>query len=237
MVKMEGGSSPAFIFTTFDEKFVIKTINNSERRLFLNILNKYTERIFGCSESRLIRILGLFKLLPENQDFIIMENIIPGKDKAYIFDLKGSLIDRRVSISSEKKVGLVLKDQNFLEENLKIMMDTEWVNNMTKVLEDDFEMLRVENIMDYSLLVAFYTEKPEKQNRYLISGTQGSYSLGVIDILQEYNFTKISEEKFKKMYKKNNSMLSVAEPIVYYLRIIEFLKVLFVKNLEVLQLY
>jgi len=232
MVRMEGGSSQAFIFTTFDEQFVIKTINTSERRLFLRILSKYTERIFGCRESRLIRILGLFKLLPENQDFIIMENVMPGKDKALIFDLKGSLIDRRVSIPNkmkEKKEGMVLKDLNFYEENLKIVMDTEWVRNMTKVLEDDFEMLRVENIMDYSILVAFYSDKerPQKKNRYFIDGPRGCYSLGVIDILQEYNFTKISEEKFKKMYKKNNSMLSVAEPVVYYLRIIEFLKALF----------
>lgn len=225
--KMEGGSSSAFIFTTVDEKFVIKTINSSERKLFLRILPKYTERIFGCGESRLIRILGLFKLIPENQDFIIMENIVPGKENALLFDLKGSLIDRRVSTSTETKLGKVLKDKNFYEEDLKIEIDSDKAGRLIKVLEEDFEILRAENIMDYSILLAFYHKVPEQFNRYFIVGSQGCYSLGVIDILQEYNFSKISEEKLKKIYKQNTSMLSVAEPSIYYQRIIDFLTQLF----------
>lgn len=227
IVKMEGGSSSAFIFTTIDEQFVIKTINSSERKLFLRILPKYTHRIFGCNESRLIRILGLFKLIPENQDFIIMENIVPGKEQALLFDLKGSLIDRRVNTSIETKMGKVLKDKNFYEENIKIEIDLEEAQGLIKVLEEDFEILRAENIMDYSILLAFYQKVPEKLNRYFIGGDQGCYSLGVIDILQEYNFTKISEEKLKKIYNKNRSMLSVAEPTIYYQRILDFLKHLF----------
>ena len=223
---MEGGKSNAFIYTTFDEKFVIKTINEAEKRVFLNMLSRYTERILEYPNSHLIRILGLFKILPQNQHFIIMENIVPSKDIAILFDLKGSLENRRISNVFGTPPGIVLKDQNFLESSIRVLLTESQTIELAKTLKDDFEFLCSEDLMDYSILIAFYEKSPKMKTRYMIETQNRTYSIGVIDILQEYNFSKFSEEKFKKIYKKSSSILSVAEPNSYFRRISCFLEMM-----------
>jgi 1-phosphatidylinositol-4-phosphate 5-kinase len=218
---MEGGKSNAFIYTTFDEKFVIKTITKSEKRVFLDMLFKYSERISGVSF--LIRILGLFKLIPQNQHFIIMENILPKKENSLIFDLKGSLDNRKTLTIKGTPTGIVLKDQNFLESNLKVKLSKPQAEQVVKTLQDDFNFLQNQGLMDYSVLLGIYQIPPVIENRYMFKDGNQVYSIGVIDILQEYNFSKFSEEKLKKIYKKNSSVLSVAEPNSYFKRISNFL--------------
>lgn len=223
---MEGGKSNAFIYTTFDEKFVIKTINEAEKRVFLNMLSRYADRISGHPNSHMIRILGLFKILPQNQHFIIMENIVPSKDVAILFDLKGSLDNRRISNIFGTPPGIVLKDQNFLESSIRVSLAESQSVDLAKTLKDDFQFLCSEDVMDYSILIAVYEKSPRIKTRYMIETSSQTYSIGVIDILQEYNFSKFSEEKFKKMYKKSSSILSVAEPNSYFKRITSFLELM-----------
>jgi hypothetical protein len=226
--KLEGGRSSSFIFTTPNEKFVIKTIPGSERNILIQILERYMQRIVNTPESRLVRIIGLFKILPQNIDFIIMENIIPFKEHAIIFDLKGSLSDRLVGNVSGLPKGVVMKDQNFMDSSLKVTVEQSQVNRVIEIMKDDFDFLRIEYIMDYSILVAFYRQRVRLENRFFLWNEGETYAIGIIDILQEYNFTKISEERLKKIYKKNRSMISVAEPNVYCSRITEFLERIFI---------
>lgn len=221
--RIEGGSSHAFIFTTYDDMFVIKTITSAERKLFIKMLPKYLSRIMCHENSRLVRILGIFKLLPDNQDFLIMENIVPDKKKAMIFDLKGSLVDRKVEGTEDFPKGVVLKDQNFIDCKMKIRLGEEQMKEILSTLEEDFELLESENIMDYSILLAVYDRNLRNDNRYCFNSLGKSYSLGIIDILQEYNFVKISEKNIKSIYKKNRVMMSVAEPNKYFNRITGFL--------------
>lgn len=227
---MEGGKSNAFIYTTFDERFVIKTINQAEKRVFLKMLSRYAERISNQPDSHLIRILGIFKILPQNQHFIIMENIVPSKNIAILFDLKGSLENRRISHVIGTPPGIVLKDKNFLESTMRVSLNETQSNHLIKTLKEDFEFLCSEEVMDYSILIAFYESPPKMKSRYMIETPNRTYSIGVIDILQEYNFSKFSEEKLKKIYKKNSSILSVAEPNTYFNRITCFLQMMVMTN-------
>ena len=228
--RIRAGRSCSVLFITYDEKYVIKTITSAERKLMIKILPKYCERIISNSKSKLVRIVGLYKLLPENQDFMIMENVIINKDCATVFDLKGSTVDRYVGDYGEGSKGKILKDQNFIESNLKIILPENDIKDLIQILNDDFEILKAANIMDYSILIGFYDVKFEKDNRYLLKYLDKNYAIGVIDILQEYNFTKITEKKLKSIYKKNSIMMSVADPNMYFERIVDFLHNIFVNT-------
>ena len=231
ILRVQGGSSSSIIFPTYDGNFMIKTITKSEKKKFLTILHKYSQRIINTPQSKLIRIIGLYKILPENQDFLIMENIIPEENESIIFDLKGSSIDRLIDSVDHINLplGKILKDENFRKSQLKVELSENIVKEIITILQQDFELLKSENIMDYSILLAFYTKKIPRQNRYQIEYNNKLYALGIIDILQEYNFAKITEEKWKSLYIKNKSRLSVAEPESYYSRICEYIEVLFKK--------
>ena len=227
--QMPGGRSASIIFTTYDQRFVIKTIESCERKILIRLLPRYSNRITCNPESKLVRILGLYQILPERQDFVIMENIIPDKSCSVIFDLKGSTIDRLVPRVNYDNLplGKTMKDENFRKSNLKIKLDEPLIKFMINTLKNDFEILKNENIMDYSILLAFYKKPLLEKNRYQIDYLGEKYAIGIIDILQDYNLAKITEEKWKSLYKKNRSMLSVAEPDFYFQRITSFLQYLF----------
>ena len=97
LIREEGRTSGAFVFLTHDEKFIIKTITRAERRHFIaKMLQDYLERIREFPESKLVRILGVFKIHSLKQDIIIMENLLENKNNCIIFDLKGSMTRRFV---------------------------------------------------------------------------------------------------------------------------------------------
>ena len=126
-------------------------------------------------DSLFARIFGIFSVKIEKLEpvhLIMMHNTIQSKfllsyyidpmwkeiKLKYLFDLKGSLINRETKLNMRKhKPGMTLKDINLLtirkEENLLKFspQDREKIND---ILEKDALVLRKHNIMDYSLLLA-----------------------------------------------------------------------------------
>ena len=219
------GRSGAFIMMTFDKKFVLKVLNRKERYLLLDLLPAYSKRICESSDSRIVRILGMYKIRSNKQTFIIMENIVTCKDKAMLFDLKGSIDDRYVGTNSVLKAS-VLKDGNFLEMNKTISLNSEQRDVILKALNEDFRFFMKNNIIDYSLLIAIYEEPIEKTSRYYIDVPNGlGYSFGIIDFLQVYSFKKKLELFCKRLKGKANT--SVCSPRKYSKRLLSFLSDLF----------
>jgi Phosphatidylinositol-4-phosphate 5-Kinase len=77
MKNLDEDSSDTFLFTTSDEKFVIKTIKKQNKKQFLRMLGEYYDKVVNCLGTKLVKIFGLFTLKPGEIDFIIMENLIP----------------------------------------------------------------------------------------------------------------------------------------------------------------
>ena len=215
-----GGRSSAFIFHTKNEKLVIKTVTQVEKYLLLDILHAYHDRVTKHPESKIVRILGLYKVRYNKHSFIVMENIITNKTKALVFDLKGSLDNRFVENSTIFN-SKVLKDQNFIDMKKSIKVGLIQRKELISGITEDIIFLRTQNIIDYSLLSAFYSDKTESDNRYFIEGTLESYSIGIIDFLQQYTLSKKLELLYKKLKGKKN--LSVCPPNKYSLRLIQFL--------------
>jgi hypothetical protein len=228
---MQGGKSESFIFSTTDGKFILKTINRSEKiTLCKTLLKKYLQRLKTCEKSRLVRIYGLFKLLPEQQYFMLMENIAPNSENALIFDLKGSYDNRYVETLSEAPTGVTLKDENFRKLKKKIKIKQVLLKDTLETLEGDMKMLMELNIMDYSLLTVFYNEdqlESDCNERYLLNGRQRLFAIGIIDILQKYNQSKRSERAIKRVMFRRTLRMSSIPSNQYYERIVSFLKEIF----------
>ena len=164
-----------------------------------------------------------------------MENIIPYSSDSIIFDIKGSSIGRYVeSFDAYPTPGIVLKDENFKKFSQRVILDSEFRSEIIKTLEDDMNILMKLNIMDYSILLAFYEEghKIEQTNsKHLLQYKEKMYAIGIIDIFQAYNRAKISERVIKKVLFHKSLKISVQSADAYYSRLCSFLQVIFVSKM------
>ena len=112
------GRSGSFFFFSHDQKFVVKTMTSEELQLMKKIMPKYKTHLTKNLNSLLSKILGLFTIEAANFSTVhmmLMENTIRLKDSKklkYVFDLKGSMVDRVVK--GKTKRSTTLKDINFL---------------------------------------------------------------------------------------------------------------------------
>jgi hypothetical protein len=112
------GRSGSFFFFSHDSRFVIKTMSSSELKLMTRMMPNYTKYLKENKFSLLCKILGIFTVEAESFSrvhIMLMENTIRLKDPQnlkYVFDLKGSRVDRTVSGKTAKST--TLKDMNFL---------------------------------------------------------------------------------------------------------------------------
>jgi len=107
------GSSGSFFFFSRDKKLIIKTLKDSERDVLIGengILDDYINHIKKTNnKSFLARIYGIFTIKSNyygNVNIIIMQNtanLFNKKNKSYSFDLKGSLVGRRVKCKDTKE--------------------------------------------------------------------------------------------------------------------------------------
>lgn len=217
-INNKGGKSNSFFYTSSNEKIVIKTINWQECSSFLKFLPAYCKRVVQHPESKLIRILGMFRILPHKQDFIIMENAIVKRETCLIYDLKGSTVDRYVGgINSEDPpCGIVLKDLNFKRLDKKIKLKNR--DETIKVLMKDMKILKNCRLMDYSMLVGIYDENVN--TRYAFGE---KYSVAIIDFFQRYGFKKSMERIIKRYILRKTKGISAISPERYYKRIKRYL--------------
>lgn len=218
--RMKGGKSDSYIFCTDNQLFVVKVVSEHEMKNLLDLIPFYYKRVKN-SLSRFVRIYGAFKILPEKVHVIVMQNLIRHRHKYVIFDLKGSTYDRSVAINSFPMTGLVLKDLNFIENHVKLLIDAERENILTS-LKRDFEVLQYCQIIDYSLIVAIKFESFKESNKIVFDDT---VILGIIDFLQNYNFFKKTEKTLKGFCGKKD--FSITNPREYYDRICLFLNEIF----------
>lgn len=226
---IQNESNNSMIIFTSDKKFVIKTISKEEKNiLFRFLLESYYKRILNCPNSKLIRILGIFKILPSKITFIVMENSNPFNKPFLIFDLKGSSIDRLVKTEKDYK-SVVLKDENLVKMGKKVKLSSDEVSDLIWTIRDDMEILRDIGIMDYSLLL-IAGKNSGVANRYSISK---DYTIAIIDIFQVYDTRKVLERWFKTCFRRaDRNKLSAVSPAEYYRRILEFLQGIFTERDE-----
>jgi len=156
--KESAGKSGSFFFFSFDRRFIIKTMNASEKKVFIAALPTYLQHLRANPKSLIARIYGIFTVEMEDiepVDLLLMANCAHcGPNIENVFDLKGSIINRFVPEWNEP--GDCLKDVNLLEiakEKKFLNFQRTDMREIMKMMFKDIKYLNSRNLMDYSLLL------------------------------------------------------------------------------------
>jgi len=134
-----------------------------------------------------------------------------------VFDLKGSFVHREVKERNLKPTA-TLKDINLLnirKEKMIMRFREEDQVEIMKNIERDAEILRMHNIMDYSLLLAI-----EKNPHYIkMKGTISKATTSIISDNEQQN-----QEMLSHFEKTRHTFLSKGGKFIYHLAIIDYLQ-------------
>ena len=157
--KESAGKSGSFFFFSFDRRFLIKTMNNAELKVFRNCLPDYVMFLRENPDSMIARIYGVFTVQMEDitpVHLLLMSNAAQaGKNIKNVFDLKGSIINRKVE-DHHITPGGTLKDVNLLDlrrNNHFLRFQRRDKVRIMSQIHLDINFMQKFMIMDYSLLL------------------------------------------------------------------------------------
>ncbi|KAL8836747.1 MAG: hypothetical protein Q9170_002812 [Blastenia crenularia] len=192
----KGGKTKSVFLKTLDDRFVLKSLPPGETQTFLRFAPAYfqlmSECLFRDLPSVIAKMVGFYQIVIKNTltgvDFnwylIVMENLFYDRSPTRIFDLKGSMRNRRIQSTGEQNE--VLLDENMVdfiyesplfarEHSKKLLRASVW---------NDTLFLSRQNVMDYSLMIAIDEERKE-------------LVVGIIDVIRTYTWDKKLEFWFK----------------------------------------
>ena len=231
-----GGKSKAKFYKTFDEKFILKSINENEFNMFiekgLDYFNYMAQFIFHKMPSALAKILGAFQIIVKQKNkevkhnLILMENIYFGiiseTDTTFnspdsnirVYDLKGSNVNRYIN-KNMRNPGQVLLDTNFLVDFNKepIFIDSDVYDRLKLALYNDSSYLEKLDVVDYSLLIIFFNDKEKEKNNLNNDNNYRLIKLGIIDYTRKYTWDKKVEFYGKSILYGENP--TIVEPTEY----------------------
>lgn len=160
-------SSSSRLFISYDKQFVIKVIDSDAVAEIHSILPKYHGYVVEQRGKTLLpQYLGLYRVSVDvsHTYMLVMRNIFGGKYSIHKkYDLKGSTVQRQASEKEKSKELPTLKDNDFLEENYKLMLPADAKAQLLSLLKSDTEFLTKMHLMDYSLLVGIHDIEMERQ--------------------------------------------------------------------------
>ena len=156
--KESGGKSGSFMFFSYDKRFMIKTMNAAEHRVFMDALPTYLDHLKRNPQSLIAKIYGVYTIKMEDikeVHIFLGDNLFFNvKQKISEFDLKGSTINRRVHEPFTLKN--CLKDINLLEitkEDKFLRFRREDMRKICQQILEDVTFMTQHNLLDYSLLL------------------------------------------------------------------------------------
>lgn len=233
------GKSGSIFFFTYDNKYLLKTISDSELYSLLrqNLIKSFYELLAENNHSLLCKIYGAYtlKIGLANVNVILMENLAPFQSDEFLykFDLKGSQVGRQTK-QLLQNTNKTLKDLDFLEISKhhdygNISLLGKDLAKIKECLKEDLNFLQNANLMDYSFFIAIMKNniRIDKMNAKRIFYSKKKdyvYLLGIIDYLTEYNNKKIIENTLLNVanFRRRNTF-SAVNPILYRTRFYNFM--------------
>uniref|UniRef100_UPI00358F057A phosphatidylinositol 5-phosphate 4-kinase type-2 alpha-like isoform X2 n=1 Tax=Myxine glutinosa TaxID=7769 RepID=UPI00358F057A len=200
------GRSGARFLTTYDQRFVIKTIVSEDVAEMHSILTKYHQYVVECHGNTLLpQFLGMYRLTVDGVEtyMVVTHNVfsrrLPVHQK---YDLKGSTVDRMASDKEKTKELPTLKDNDFLNDGRKIAIGDVSKKLFLDKLARDVEFLTNLKIMDYSLLVGIHDvdhaaeKEEEKGARADVDKEETDDRMG--DLTDDLKQPKEDEEEYRE---------------------------------------
>lgn len=192
----KGGKTKSLFLKTLDDRFILKSLAPIETQAFLKFAPAYfqimSEALFHELPSAIAKMFGFYQVIIKNPAtgaefnwyLLLMENLFYDREPTRIFDLKGSMRNRKVQSTGERDE--VLLDENMVdfiyetplfarEHSKKILSQSVW---------NDTLFLGRQNVMDYSLMIA-------------IDEGRSELVVGVIDCIRTYTWDKKLESWIK----------------------------------------
>ncbi|CDM33427.1 hypothetical protein DTO006G1_4216 [Penicillium roqueforti] len=192
----KGGKTKSLFLKTLDDRFILKSLSTIETQAFLKFAPAYfqimSEALFHELPSAIAKMFGFYQVIIKNPvtgtEFnwflLLMENLFYDRVPTRIFDLKGSMRNRKVESTGERDE--VLLDENMVdfiyetplfarEHSKKLLGQSVW---------NDTLFLGRQDVMDYSLMIAI----DESRNELVV---------GIIDCIRTYTWDKKLESWIK----------------------------------------
>lgn len=192
----QGGKTKSLFLKTLDDRFILKSLSPIETQAFLKFAPAYfqimSEALFHELPSAIAKMFGFYEVIVKNQAtgtefnwyLLLMENLFYDRAPTRIFDLKGSMRNRKVQSTGERNE--VLLDENMVdfiyetplfarEHSKKLLSQSVW---------NDTLFLGRQNVMDYSLMIA-------------IDESRSELVVGIIDCIRTYTWDKKLESWIK----------------------------------------
>jgi len=121
----KGGKTKSVFLKTLDDRLILKSLSSIETQAFLNFapayFNMMAEILFHELPSVIAKMLGFYQIVLKNPvtgievklDVLVMENLFYDRTPDRIFDLKGSMRNRKIESTGEQNE--VLLDENMVE--------------------------------------------------------------------------------------------------------------------------
>jgi hypothetical protein len=243
--KFSEGRSGAFLYFSSDLRYIVKTTTADESFALRSIMPQYVEYIRSNPNSLLVRFLGCHSLTLYGRTlhFVVMLNVFHGAQFSERFDLKGSWVNRHgdsraMGRNSAKNPSSPLYKDSDLHNKISLPKGKQ--KNLRNQITRDTEFLRDLGLMDYSLLIGVIRRRFEVVDNAVARDTDelgrdpngafnaamvegpGSYHMGIIDILQEWNWDKKLERFFKIYFRFSDpDGLSAIPPDRYQTRFMQ----------------
>ena len=206
----KGGKTKSVFLKTLDDRFVLKSLSQIETQAFLRFAPAYfrimSESLFHELPSVIAKMLGFYQIIIKNPAtgvefnwfLLVMENLFYDRSPTRIFDLKGSMRNRRIQSTGEQNE--VLLDENMVEFIYESPLFTR--EHSKKLLRasvwNDTLFLSRQNVMDYSLMIAI-----DENRKELV--------VGIIDCIRTYTWDKKLETWIKDRGKNRPTVTSPKE--------------------------
>ena len=164
------------------------------------------EALFHELPSVIAKMVGFYQIVIKNPAtgvefnwfLLVMENLFYDRSPTRIFDLKGSMRNRRIQSTGERNE--VLLDENMVEYIYeKPLFAREHSKRLLRAsVYNDTLFLARQNVMDYSLMIAI-----DEQKKELV--------VGIIDCIRTYTWDKKLESWMKDRGKNRPTVTSPKE--------------------------
>lgn len=156
----ESHKSGVKCYTSHDGIYVIYTLTTDqveEMHCYLKHYHPYIVERHG--KTLLPQYLAMYRLTVDNIEtyMVVIRNVFSSHLRVHKkYNLKGSTIDREASEKERGKKCPTLKDNDFLNEEIKISIGETAKEKLLETLAADVQFLTRLNIMDYSLLIGIH---------------------------------------------------------------------------------
>lgn len=205
----KGGKTKSLFLKTLDERFVLKSLSTIETQAFVKFAPDYFDYMSKCLfhglPSAIAKMLGFYQVVIRNPAtgtdlnyyLQVMENVFyEGPQATRVFDLKGSMRNRRIQSTGEADE--VLLDENLLDyiSANPVYVRAHSNSLLDSSIKNDTLFCSKQNVMDYSLIAALH------------DAPRNELSVGIIDYIRTYTWDKKIESWIKDRGKHKPTVMS-----------------------------